>query len=380
MSVKKKVKKDLVIIGAGASGLMFASMYPSLDFALLDANFRVGKKLIISGGGKCNITNKNISIKNYYGEDEFILQVLKTFSPKELLGYFDTLEFQKRKQSQYFCKTSAKDVVDFLLNKIDKKKIFLGCEVLDVSYKDEKFYISSKSVDFEAKKVILASGGLSFKNLGASDIAYQVASKFGHSIATTKPALVGFTLQKDDFWMKKLSGVSLKVKIKVAHKEFYDDMLFTHRGISGPVILNTSLYWEKGSIMIDFLPQTKLELKHKQKQITSNLPLPKRFVKEFLLYLGLEDKKVQNLTKNEFEKLKKLKNYQLSPAGNYGFKKAEVTKGGIKIDKIDPKTLQSKLQKGLYFMGECLDVTGELGGYNLHFAFSCAKRINLYKS
>ena len=368
-------KAEVLVVGAGASGLMFASLHESKDILVVEANDKYAKKLRVSGGGKCNLTNKYISYKNYLGDEKFVKDVLNGFTNKEVLEYFDEVDLVVRKHNQYFCKNSAKDVVDFFEKRV--KNVLFKCEVVDVQYVKDKFLVKTTRGDIEAKKLVVASGGLSFKELGSSDIAFKIAQKFGHTIKTLKPALVGFTLQRDDFWMKELSGVSLKVKVKVGEKKFFDDLLFTHRGISGPSVLNSSLYWNKGSIEIDFLPKQKLEFKKSQKQISSNLPLPKRFIKEFLKSISLEDKVVAKLTKDELEKLSVLKSYQLSPAGDFGYKKAEVTKGGINSDEIDVKTMESKKQKNLYFIGECLDVTGELGGYNFQWAFSSAYRVKI---
>jgi len=370
----RKIQKDIVVIGAGVSGLMFASLHPQEDFAIVESNSKIGQKIKVSGGGKCNITNRNISYKNYLGDREFVQKVLGKFTYHDVLDFFEGIEFVKRKKEQFFCKNSSQDIVEFFKTKIASHKIYLNQTVLDVSYHDKKFITKTKDSIFISNKLIVASGGLSFKELGASGIAFEIAKKFGHSIKTTKPALVGLTLQKEDFWMKELSGVSLPVKIKVADKVFEDNLLFTHRGISGPAVLNSSLYWEKGSLEIDFLPYHDIKLSKKEKQISSNLPLPKRFVKEFLHYLVLKDKVVAKLTKEEIKKLNILKSYKLAPSGNFGYNKAEVTKGGIRIDDINPHTMESELQKNLYFLGECLDITGELGGYNIHFAIASSRR------
>jgi len=377
MNVKKIIKKEIVIVGGGASGLMLASLLGKKDFLIVEKNYELAKKIKVSGGGRCNITNTQVSFKNYDGDDRFVKEILDKSSPKEILNFFKGVEFVKRKKTQYFCKNSSSDIINFFKSNIDKKNILTGCEVVDIDEHKDGFFIKTERFDIIAKKVVLASGGISFPQLGVSDIAYKTAQKFGHKLAKIKPALVGLSLQKDDFWMKTLSGISLPVKIKVANRVYFGDILFAHRGISGPVILNTSLRWERGSIEIDFLQNKKLLLKDKKKQISSNIDLPKRFVKEFLKSIDLEDKVVAKLTQEEFERLKILNSYKLSPAGDFGFKKAEVTKGGIKTDQIDSKTMQSRLKNGLYFLGECLDVTGELGGYNLHFAFLTAKRVNL---
>ena len=378
MKKKKVIYKDIVIIGAGASGLMYGALNPKKEFVILESNKNIGLKIKISGGGKCNITNKNLSADRYLGKSDFIKDVINSVSYSDLLNFFENIEFIKKKNDQFFCKNSARDILNFFENKIEKSKIYLNNKVKDVEYLNEKFIIYTNNNVFEANKLFIASGGLSFPDLGASDIAFKIANKFGHKVRTLKPALVGFTVQKDEFWMKKLSGLSVYVKLKVANKEFIDNLLFAHKGITGPVVLNSSLYWEKGLIEIDFLPDRSLTLKDKNKLISSNLPLPKRFVKEFLNSIDIDDKPVYKLKKDEFEKLKLLKSYRFAPAGNFGYRKAEVTKGGILVDDVSSKNMESKLQNRLYFLGECLDVTGELGGFNLHFAFSSAYEATFY--
>ena len=230
-----------------------------------------------------------------------------------------------------------------------------------------------------AKKLVVASGGMSFPRLGASAIAFEIAESFGHTVHPPKPALVGLTLQKEQFWMKALSGISLPVTIRVGAKKIAADMLFAHKGISGPAVLNASLYWEKGEIEIDFLPGFVINdtFWRLHKQLSTALPLPKRFTKAFLASVGMADKAVHTLSKEEKERITSLHGYRFAPAGNFGFSKAEVTKGGVVTDEIDPKTMMSRKCEGLYFLGEALNVTGELGGYNFQWAFSTAQRLKL---
>jgi predicted Rossmann fold flavoprotein len=192
---------------------------------------------------------------------------------------------------------------------------------------------------------------------------------------------VGFTVQKEQFWFKNLSGLSTPVFTFVEGKSFEGSLLFAHKGCSGPVILTTSLYWKKGKIAIDFLPKQKLEkLLTGNKIISTALPLPKRFMQEFLTSIELEDKSISKLTIDEKERLKLLKYYEFPPAGNFGYTKAEVTKGGVNTNEINHNSFESLKQKDLYFIGECLDITGELGGFNFQIAFSeafvCAKELN----
>jgi predicted Rossmann fold flavoprotein len=372
------VKKvyDIAIIGAGASGLMLASILKR-DICLIDKNSEIGAKIKVSGGGRCNITNRNISSEKYLGDKNFIKPILENFSEKELLSFcknrnlFPKVE-NRSVSGSYFCK-SSKDVISMFEKELKRVPKFLSREVLDVEFSKEIFTISTSLESIKAKKVVVASGGLSFPNLGASNIAFKIGEKFGHKIENLAPALVGFTVQKEQFWFKNLSGVSLQAKARIGEKELFGDILFTHKGCSGPLILNSSLYWQKGKIVLNFLPHQKLEnILIGKKNISTLLPLPKKFILEFLNSVDLKDKPANKISEAELEKLKTLQNYQFSPAGNFGYSKAEVTKGGISTDEVNSQTMESKLQKNLYFLGEALNVTGELGGYNFQFAFSSA--------
>ena len=370
---------DIAIIGAGASGLMAASMMSNKNIAIIDSNSKIGLKILASGGGKCNVTNKNVTADNYLGHKEFVQKTLDSFTNKELLSFLDKfkLELEQRRYGQYFCKKSAKDLVSIFEKLTKHCHFFMGSKVLDVEF-NKYFKIKTEKKIIEAKKVIVASGGISYTSIGASSIGYDIAKSFGHRIATPLPALVGLTVQKDQFWMKKLSGISFNSKLSVEEKILESDLLFTHKGISGPVVLSGSLYWKKGKIALDFLPNYNLKKlldKKVKKKISSQIPLPKRFMIEFLSSLHVEDKQVCELKKEEIEKLQLLKHYEFAPAGNFGFTKAEVTKGGVNTDEINFPSFESKLQKDLYFIGEVLDVTGELGGYNFQWAFSSANSL-----
>jgi predicted Rossmann fold flavoprotein len=371
---------EIVIIGAGASGLMAASRFKDRKIAIIDSNPKIAQKIKISGGGRCNITNENVTADNYLGERDFIKKVLNSFNQHDLLIFLKDRGCEPviQKENQYFCKNSSSEIIDILYKEIKNSTLFLNQKVISVT-KDDYFHIKTDKDEFSAKKLIVASGGLSYPKIGASSIAYEIAESFGHTIKSTSPALVGFTLQKDQFWMKELSGISLPVKIKVADKEFVSYLLFAHKGISGPAVLNASLYWYKGSLEIDFLPDDKLKkyLKNSRKLLSSALPLPKRFLKLFFESIALEDKRVDQLNESDKQKLSLLKSYTFAPAGNFGYQKAEVTRGGISTDEIDPDTMMSRVVKDLYFTGECLDVTGELGGYNFQWAFSSAMKITL---
>ncbi len=373
---------ETIIIGAGASGLMAGVKLKHKNIAILEKSSKIGEKIKISGGGRCNITNSKLSAKNYLGDEEFVKEVLKNFDNRDLLNFLKTrgLTTQIKKNTQYFCKKSSNELLELFKNELKKTKIFFNHTVLEVK-KDKLFQIITNCGVFESENLVVASGGLSYKSLGASDISFEIARNFGHKIVTLNPALVGFTLQPNQFWFKNLSGVSMNVEISVQGRNFREFILFAHKGMSGPAILNSSLYWEKGLIKIDFLPNDPIKkfLNSSNKLISSALPLPKSFIKEFLKSINLEDKAISKLTSLEREKLQLLKSYNFSPAGNFGYTKAEVTKGGICTDEIDFNTMMSKIVKNLFFLGENLNITGELGGYNFQWAFSSAMRLNLKK-
>jgi predicted Rossmann fold flavoprotein len=374
---------DVAIIGAGASGLMLAAQLKDLNICLIDTNETIGAKIKVSGGGKCNITNKYVNSEHYLGCKEFVQTVLDGFDNQALLKFLNQNGVtpkihEKIIKGTYFC-NSSNEVIAMFKRLTAHCEYYLNTHVNEVTFTNE-FTLYTNKHPIKAKRLVVASGGLSYSSLGASSIAFDIAKQFGHTVKTPVPALVGLTVQKEQFWFKNLSGVSLWVNLFVENKRFEASLLFAHKGCSGPAILNASLYWQKGLIGIDFLPNKRLELFLKSnKLISSALPLPKRFIQEFLNAMGLKDKPISQLNKDELMTLKKLKQYEFAPAGHFGFSKAEVTKGGICTDEIKMQSMQSKRQPNLYFIGECLDVTGQLGGYNFQFAFSsavsCAKNI-----
>ncbi len=377
------MNKNIVIIGGGASALMLASLLPENSVTIIESNSKVGAKILVSGGGKCNITNTLMGTEYFLGDEKFIQPALKRFNERALLQW---LERQRlipvlRKERQYFCKDSAKELLDVFIKESKKQKILTNEKVVDVSKRDEVFYVKTDKRSLTADAVVVASGGLSFPKLGASAIGYEIAEHFGHRIVKTAPGLVGFTVQKDQFFFKELSGISTDVEIRVGDTVCKGALLFAHKGMSGPAVLDASLYWEKGKLEIDFLPHFSWEkIKKSKKQLSSLLPMPKRVTKAFLLQLNLDDKTGMNITADELLLLKTLNHYSFAPAGTFGYSKAEVTKGGVCTDEVDAKTMMSKKVEGLYFSGEVLDVTGRLGGYNFQWAFSsayaCAQFIN----
>lgn len=402
----------VLIIGAGAAGLFLAANLRGKSVAILEKNATPGKKILASGGGRCNVTNRRIDASNYLGDANFVKNILKNLDFKDVLNFFGELKFNEQKQNQFFCESGAKDVLGVLLKRAKQSgaQIFCGVcvkgarkiladengQILEKlkSEQTEIFEVIAENGDkFYAKNLVVASGGLSYKSLGASSIGYEIAQSFGTSVATPAPALVGFTVQKEEFWFKNLSGVCFPAEISVvcasknaANRElkmprkFAGDILFTHKGISGPAVLNASLFWQKGLIAINFCPNFSIETAQKnKKQLSTVLPLPKRFTLEFLHAAGLSDKPYGEYKADEVAKISRLFAYEFAPAGTFGFERAEVTKGGVDTDALDANCCRGDT-RGLYFIGEVLNVTGMLGGYNLHFAFACAanlaKRLN----
>jgi len=369
------MNQQVIIIGGGASALMLASLLPQQTALLIDVNPRAGEKIRISGGGKCNITNAKMDSAFYLGEKGFIESVLNRFNEKKLLQWLERqgLHPELRKESQYFCPNSSQELLDILLKESRKQKILLNEQVCDVHKRGEIFYVKTNRRTITAPCVVVASGGLSFPRLGASDIGYKIAEHFGHTVKKTAPALVGFTVQKEQFFFKSLSGISTDVTIRIGERVCSGSLLFAHKGISGPAVLDASLFWEKGRIEIDFLPGFNWKnLRQSKKSISTVLPLPKRVTKAFLLQFNIEDKAGSTLSSESYDKLQTLNAYSIAPAGTFGYSKAEVTKGGVSTEEVDSGSMESRKVKGLFFTGEVLDVTGMLGGYNFQWAFSSA--------
>ena len=378
-----KKETEILILGAGASGLMLAALLERDNYLIVDNNPKVGSKILVSGGGKCNITNGNLKPKNFLGEQRFVRNVLKRFDNHDLLAWLEKRGLQPivRKNHQYFCENSAKELVTLLEKEINRKKILLNHEIKELKKIERGFEVITNKGSILAKKVVVATGGLSFPKLGATSIGYEIAKAFGHKVSTLSAGLVGFTVQPEEFFFKALSGIATEVKITVGEKVINGSLLFAHKGISGPAVLDASLYWQKGKITIDFLPSVNLDaIKSSKKNIARVLGLPSRVAKAFLEKLELEDRACSKLSSKEWEKVKTLKSYSFAPAGTFGYSKAEVTKGGVLLDEVDASNMMSREVENLYFIGEVLETTGELGGYNFQWAFSsayvCAKGLD----
>lgn len=380
-----------MIIGAGAAGLFCAlnAAQRGKRVLLLDHANKVGKKILMSGGGRCNFTNLNTSYEDFTSKNpHFCKSALNQYSAYEFLALVEQhgIEYVEKGPGQLFCKHSAKEILKMLLDECAKYavKIYKKCEIYKIQNNDN-FIIDTSTGNYSSGSLVVATGGLSIPTLGASGFGYEIAKQFGHDIIETSASLVPFTLAKKSLEKyKDLSGVALPVIVSCkAGKQLVsvtDDMLFTHRGLSGPAILKLSADWEYGKeIEIDLLPFVNVKdyidtqrNQHPDQLLMNSLSqiMPKRLVA--CIYKDeYASHKLKQLDKKQLESINNIThNWKLIPSGTEGYKTAEVTTGGVNTDKISSKTMESKLIKNLYFAGEVLDVTGQLGGYNFQWAWS----------
>jgi predicted Rossmann fold flavoprotein len=379
---------DVIVIGGGAAGLMSAATAAKrgLKTLVLEGNKTLGRKILISGGGRCNFTNMHATPSNYLCKNpHFHKSALKRYSPYDFIDLVEKykIDYFEKKDGQLFCKTSAKEIVSLLERECNSSgaEILLSAKVHSV-VKKEQYIIDSSKGEFKAKNIIIATGGLPISQIGATDFGLKVAKSFGHSLVETNAALVPFTFA-DDLLKEtsKLSGLSLSVSIGTGGFSIKEDILFTHKGLSGPGVLQASLYWKRGEkVFIDFIPEVSMDnflqlvSKNSKKSMDSILKgiFPKRFVDFWCQFQLISlTKKVAECPKSELIKIfEELKRFEFRPSSTEGYRKAEVMRGGVNTDEISSKTMESKLSPGLYFIGEVVDVTGQLGGYNFQWAWA----------
>ncbi|MFZ8932545.1 MAG: NAD(P)/FAD-dependent oxidoreductase [Bacteriovoracaceae bacterium] len=383
MSNKAYLETDICILGAGASGLFCASLLgPNARTIILEKNPTAGKKILISGGGKCNFTNLNISREDYVSDNKnFHVSALKRYPSSEFIKLVQSykIDYYEKELGQLFCKKSAKSVLGMLLNECNKKNVTQKYHqtIESVEYKNDLFEITTNDSIIKATHCIVATGGCSFPKIGATSFGYQLAKQFGHSIIPTSAALVGLNL--DGY--SELAGISTECEVKIKSKKISGPVLFSHRGLTGPAILKASLYWSPGqNLMINWLPQLDLREELNRVPTHSTLEnllrkkLPARMVDFFLDRNGIEKNTPLNqVARKKLNKLVDDLNYfRFGPTKNGGYDRAEVTRGGVNTKEVCPNSMQSKLVKNLYFIGEVLDVTGQLGGFNFQWAWASA--------
>ncbi len=381
---------DVIIIGAGASGLMCAieAGKRGRKTLVLDHANKAGKKILMSGGGRCNFTNYSIEPGNYISHNpHFCKSALSRYTQWDflaLIGLYQ-ISFHERDHGQLFCDESAKDILDMLLAECDKAGVVvqLNTCIDTVERLDDQFHFKTGNGSFTGQSLVVATGGLSIPKMGATPLGYKIAEQFGIKVLPTCAALVPFTLQLEDKEkFSALSGIAVPCVVSNNRQSFSENVLFTHRGLSGPAILQISSYWLAGEeILINLLPQISLEaeLKAKRQQKVKNKLktilegyLPKRLISVFLPEALLE-LSIQDVSDKQIRQVaNQLNNWTIKPNGTEGYRTAEVTSGGVDCDAVSSKTMESKQVPGLYFVGEVLDVTGWLGGYNFQWAWSSA--------
>ena len=384
------MKTDVIIIGSGAAGMMCALQagQRGRSVVLLDHTKKLAEKIRISGGGRCNFTNINTKPENFISSNpSFCRSALARYTPQDFIALLQkhNIGFHEKTLGQLFCDDESEAVIAMLRGECEAAgvKRFMSCEVEKIKH-DKRFQISTSRGEFDAAALVIATGGLSIPKTGATPFGYHVAEQFGIPITKLKPGLVPLTFAPDD-WKPyaDLTGVSLDTVVSFGKQSFRENLLVTHRGLSGPAILQISSYWQHGEpLHINLLPdcdmQTLLVEQKSSKKLLSNYLIqwfPKSFSDVWCAELTAH-KKIENKPLNQYnDKERKqiaanLHDWQIIPSGTVGYSKAEVTCGGVDTRALSSKTMECISVPGLYFIGEVVDVTGWLGGYNFQWAWA----------
>ena len=378
---------DVIVIGAGAAGLMCAmtAAQRGRSVVVLDHANKVGKKILMSGGGRCNFTNLYASAENYISSNpHFCKSALNRYTPYDFLNLVEkhSIEYVDKDEGQLFCKNKSKDILQMLLTECSAANVSIKtrCSINEIK-KDKQFELKTSDGKFSCESLVIATGGLSIPTLGATGFGYEIAKQFALNVLANRAALVPFTLQKPLLEkLGDLSGLSVDVSVCCHHMVIKEAMLFTHRGLSGPAILQISSYWQPGDTMeinllsdldVNFLLMA-MKQQHPKMELKNVLAekLPKRLA-QTLCQLWKMDAAINQLSeKSLLELVEKLTHWQIKPSGTEGYRTAEVTLGGVDTDELSSKTMAANKVPGLYFIGEVVDVTGQLGGYNFQWAWS----------
>ncbi len=378
---------DAIIIGAGAAGMFCAALAGQRGrrILLLDHSAEPGRKILISGGGRCNFTNIGATADNYLSANpHFAKSALRRYTPADFIALVERygIAWHEKTLGQLFCDGSAKQIVAMLLDECAAGSVTTAFgNPATVEHRDGRFEVGFGRQTAEAPALVLASGGLSIPKLGATSFAYDTARRFGLKIVEPRPALVPLTLSGDEALFKTLSGVSAEVVARAGKGRFREAALFTHRGLSGPAILQVSSYWRHGDpVAIDFLPdlpanwlrQAKRDDPRTSVRRLLGRSLPDRLAETLAEQLALGTD-LGNIPDRALEAAeRRLADWRFTPNGSEGFAKAEVTIGGISTDDLSSQTMEAKRAPGLYAIGEAVDVTGWLGGYNFQWAWASA--------
>jgi predicted Rossmann fold flavoprotein len=376
---------DVIIIGAGAAGLMCAieAGKRGRSVLVLDHNKKIGEKIRISGGGRCNFTNVNVSPANFISQNpHFCKSALARYTQSDFIALVGEhhIPYHERNHGQLFCDGSAEQIIRMLLDecRLANVEIQTNCRVKAIT-RLNNFTVVTDNSKLETSSLVIATGGLSIPKMGATNFGIKIAEQFGINIVSPKPGLVPLIFHSKDFeGFKDLSGISIDTEVRCNKTSFRESMLFTHRGLSGPAILQISSYWNPGdSLSVNLLPHITIldvlkENHQSKKQLTTVLEqfFPVRFVKVWLEQ-RMDSKPMNYYSPSEVKELaRQISDWQITPSGTEGYSKAEVTVGGVDTDELSSKTMETKKVPGLYFIGEVVDVTGWLGGYNFQWAWS----------
>lgn len=383
---------DVIVVGGGAAGLMCAAMAGQRGkrVVVLERTAKVGKKILMSGGGRCNFTNLDVTPAHYLSANpHFCKSALSRYTQWDFIGLVAQygIPYHEKKCGQLFCDDSARDILNLLLAECHKGNVTIktNCDIRQIDAND-RFCLDTNQGFYEAEAVVIATGGLSIPTMGVTGYGYQVAQQFGLTIQPTRAGLVPFTFSDTVKELSnRLSGLSLDCILSNERAAFHENILFTHRGLSGPAVLQLSSYWCEGeTIQADLLPgiqalQWLLDAKRQQpKSLLRTVlaeSLPRKLVLEFerLWWKDLAEKPLAEFSNKVLESIAvQLNGWTLKPAGTEGYRTAEVTLGGVDTDGLSSKTMECKTRSGLFFIGEVVDVTGWLGGYNFQWAWSSA--------
>ncbi|HEU0072627.1 MAG TPA: NAD(P)/FAD-dependent oxidoreductase [Dehalococcoidia bacterium] len=378
---------DVIVIGGGAAGLLCAieAGKRGRRVLVIERNDRIGRKILISGGGRCNFTNLYTMPEHFISDNpNFCRSSLATYTPSDIIALVEkhAIAYHEKKLGQLFCDGKAQQVVDMLAGECAAAgvEVVTDCEVWDVSAGGAGgFTLDTDREEFDCDALVLATGGRSIPKIGATDFSLRIAAQFGIGITETRPGLVPLTFDDADReFCAALSGVSIDAEVRTKGIAFRENVLFTHRGLSGPAILQASSYWREGEpIEIDLLPdESAEELLEAAKDDTRALPvllaerLPRRFAQAWCNRYG-SNLVLDKLSERQRRQIaQRLNAWQLYPNGTEGFDKAEVMVGGVDTRELSSKTMEARKVPGLYIIGECVDVTGWLGGYNFQWAWA----------
>ncbi|QKJ65317.1 NAD(P)/FAD-dependent oxidoreductase [Deefgea piscis] len=377
-------KTDVIVIGAGAAGLMCAATagQRGRKVVLMDHSEKLAEKIRISGGGRCNFTNLNVRPECYLSNNpHFVKSALKQFTQFDFMALLDKhgLTYHEKTLGQLFCDQNSQGIIEMLKAEVNLGDVIwrMGTEVIAVAQVEGQFQVTTATEVWLSDALVIATGGLSIPQIGATAFGYEVAKQFGLNLQPLAAALVPLTFQSEDLWTE-LAGVALEnVVVSCENTSFREAILLTHKGLSGPAILQISSFWQAGKTLeIDLIPDLDLadflRAANRDALLSTVLAdvLPKRFVAVWLAKYG-EIRPLKQYTSKELQRLEaELHQWQIKPSGSLGYKKAEVTRGGVDTDQLLSKSMMAREIPGLYFIGEVVDVTGWLGGYNFQWAWS----------